>query len=128
VIEKGHFPAEFREKLLVTYFAGLFRSVRFGVAAAHGQGAALQINRFLEDGAARFDEATASFTVDIDALERSLEKLVRDMCMWQHEGDKAAVDAALARYGVVTPAIEKTLARLADIPVDIRPRYPLAGE
>lgn len=128
MIEQGHFPAEFRDKLLVTYFAGLFRSVRFGVAEAHGQGAALQINRFIEDGSVRFDEATASFTVDLGALEKSIEALVRDMCMWQHQGDKAAVDAVLARYGVVTPPIEKTLARLTDIPVDIRPRFPLAGE
>jgi Peptidase family M49 len=128
MIEKGHFPAEFRDKLLVTYFAGLFRSARFGVAEAHGQGAALQINRFIEDGSVRFDEATASFTVDLDALEKSIEKLVRDMCMWQHEADKAAVDAALARYGTLTPPIAKTLARLSDIPVDIRPSYPLAGE
>jgi hypothetical protein len=128
MIEKGHFPAEFRDKLLVTYFAGLFRSARFGVAEAHGQGAALQINRFIEDGSVHFDEATASFTVDLAALEKSIEKLVHDMCMWQHEADKAAVDAALAKYGVLTPPIEKTLARLSDIPVDIRPRYPLAGE
>jgi hypothetical protein len=124
MIQKKHFPAEFRDKLLVTYFAGLFRSARFGVAEAHGQGAALQINRFIEDGSVTFDEATASFTVNLDALEKSIEKLVRDMCMWQHEGDKAA----LARYGVLTPPIEKTLAKLADIPIDIRPRYPLAGE
>ena len=128
MIEKGHFPAGFRDKLLVTYFAGLFRSVRFGVAEAHGQGAALQINRFIEDGSVRFDEATASYTVDLDRLEASIETLVRDMCMWQHHADKAAVDAALARYGVVTPSMEKTLAGLTDIPVDIRPRYPLAGE
>jgi hypothetical protein len=128
MIEKGHFPAEFRDKLLVSYFAGLIRSVRFGVAEAHGQGAALQVNRFIEEGAVRFDEATASFTVDLPMLTTSIEKLVRDLCMWQHEGDKAAVDAALAKYGVLTPPIAKVLAKLTGIPVDIRPSYPLAGE
>lgn len=128
MIEQGHFPAELRDRLLVTYFAGLFRSVRFGVAEAHGQGAALQINRYIQDGAVRFDEATASFGVDVDALAASIEKLVHDMCMWQHQGDKAAVDTVLAELGVLTPPIEKALAKLSDIPVDIRPRYPLAGE
>lgn len=128
MIEQGHFPAAFRDRLLVTYFAGLFRSVRFGVAEAHGQGAALQINRFIQDGAVRFDEATARFSVELDALAASIEKLVHDMCMWQHQGDKAAVDAVLAELGVLTPPIAKALAKLSDIPVDIRPRYPLAGE
>ena len=128
MIEEGHFPAAFRDKLLVTYFAGLLRGVRFGVAEAHGQGAALQINRFLEEGAVTFDDATARFTVHTDKLATSIEELVRDIAMWQHQGDKAAVDAALAKYGKLTPPIEGALAKLSDIPVDIRPRYPLAGE
>ncbi|ACY15038.1 dipeptidyl-peptidase 3 family protein [Haliangium ochraceum] len=128
MIDEGHFPASFRDRLLVTYFAGLFRSVRFGVAEAHGQGAALQINRFIEDGAVTADPESGRFSVDLAALERSIDTLVRDMVMWQHNGDKAAVDAVLARLGVLTPAIERALSQLEDIPVDIRPTYPLAGE
>ncbi|WP_428262373.1 dipeptidyl-peptidase 3 family protein [Haliangium sp.] len=128
MIEQGHFPKEFRDQLLVTYFAGLLRSVRFGVAEAHGQGAALQINRYIEEGAVVFDDAGATFKVDLDKLAASIEALVRDMCMWQHNGDKAVVDAMLAKYGKLTPPIEKALAKLGGIPVDIRPRYPLAGE
>lgn len=128
MIEEGHFPGEFHDKLLVTYFAGLLRGVRFGVAEAHGQGAALQINRFLEEGAVTFDDATARFTVHTAKLVTSIEKLVHDIALWQHQGDKAAVDAALAAYGKLTPPIAGALAKLSDIPVDIRPRYPLAGE
>jgi hypothetical protein len=56
LVDRGDFPASFRADLLVSYFAGLFRSVRFGVGEAHGKGAAVQLNRFLEEEAARFDD------------------------------------------------------------------------
>lgn len=128
MIDEGELPADFREKLLVSYFAGLFRSVRFGVAEAHGQGAAVQINRYVGDGAATFDETKGVFSIDLAKLEASIETLVRDLVMLQHEGDKAAVEAFLAELGVMSPAMEKALGRLEGIPVDIRPVYPIAGE
>lgn len=128
MIDSELFPKSFRDQLLVTYFAGLFRSVRFGVAEAHGMGAAFQINRYLEAGAAVFDEATGQFTVDTKQLEESIESLVRDVVMLQHNGDKAAVDAFLTKYAVMSPAMETALAGLDGIPVDIKPIYPAAGE
>ncbi len=128
LIEKKELPKALREKLLVSYFAGLFRSVRFGVAEAHGQGAALQINRMLEAGGATFDEKTGRFHVDLPKLEKAVETLVTDLCVLQHNGDKAAAEALLAKYGVMTPPMEKALAGLDGIPVDINPVFPLAGE
>ncbi|MFO7561404.1 MAG: hypothetical protein R6X02_02070 [Enhygromyxa sp.] len=128
LIDKKLFPKSFRDQLLVTYFAGLFRSVRFGVAEAHGKGAAFQINRYLEEGAAVFDSATGQFTVDPKQLEASIKKLVHDVVMLQHEGDKPAVDAFLAKYAVMSPPMEQALAKLDGIPVDIKPIYPAAGE
>lgn len=128
MIKKKELPKDMREKLLVSYFAGLFRSVRFGVSEAHGQGAAMQINRMLESGGASFDEATGKFTVDLAKLEKGISDLVRDLVMLQHEGDKAAADALLAKYGVMSPPMEKALSSLGGIPVDIRPVFPVAGE
>jgi hypothetical protein len=60
MIDRKELPKDFRDKLLVSYFAGLFRSTRFGVAEAHGKGAAMQINRFLEEGAATQGPTDAS--------------------------------------------------------------------
>jgi hypothetical protein len=128
MIERGEFPKEMREKLLVSYFAGLFRSVRFGVAEAHGKGAALQINRIVEAGGATVDTASGKFKVDLDKLETAISDLVRDICTIQHAGDKAAADALLSKYGVISPATRKALDSLGGIPVDVRPLYPLAGE
>lgn len=118
------FPKNYRDQVLVTYFAGLFRSVRFGVAEAHGKGAAFQINFFLERGAVSYDEPSASFRVDTAKLAEAIEVLTHDVVMLQHEGDVVAVEAFLAKYGVMSPPMQAALAKLDGIPVDIRPSYP----
>ena len=128
MIERGEFPKDMRAKLLVSYFAGLFRSVRFGVTETHSKGAALQINRLVEAGAATVDPATGKYKVDLDRLEAAISDLVRDICVIQHAGDKTAADAMLAKYGEISPAMKTALDGLAGIPVDIRPLYPVAGE
>lgn len=128
MIEKGELPAELKEKVLLSYFVGLFRSARFGVAEAHGRGAALQLGRFITAGAATPDSVSGKFTVDTGKLEGAIAELVRDIVMIQHAGDKAAADALLAEHGKLTPVLERALGRLGEVPVDIRPAYPLAGE
>lgn len=128
MIEKGELPKEFREKLLASYFAGLFRSVRFGVSEAHGKGAALQINRFITDEAVKFDAQAKRFSVDFDALEKSIEGLVRDLVMLQHGGDAKKAATFLEEQGVMSEPMEAVLDQLDGVPVDIRPVYPLAGE
>lgn len=126
MVDRGEMPPEFRRPFLLSYFAGLFRSVRFGVAEAHGKGAAVQINRYLEEKAATFEEDR--FTVDLEQLERSIQALTRDLVLLQHAGDRKGAEALLAKYGVSTPPMEAALSQLEGVPVDIRPIYPLAGE
>ncbi len=128
MIERGEFPAAMRDKLLVSYFAGLFRSVRFGVEEAHGKGAALQINRLVEAGAATVDASTGKYKVDLGKIEAAIAALVRDLCTIQHNGDKTAAEALLSKYGKVSPDTQRALDGLTGIPVDVRPYYPVAGE
>lgn len=128
MIQKGLFPESFRKELLASYFAGLFRSVRFGVAEAHGKGAALQINRFLNTGAATFNAAAGELSIDFDKLEQEITNLVRDLCMLQHNGERAGAEALLAELGVMSEPMKVVLTKVEDVPVDLRPYYPLAGE
>lgn len=128
LIKRGEMPKELHDRLLVSYFGGLFRSTRFGVAEAHGKGAAVQINRYLEEGAARFDPQTKRYVVDLPKLEASISKLVHDLCDLQWNGNKAGADALLAKYGVMSDTMTAAMAGLEGIPVDVKPIYPVAGE
>ena len=50
MIEKGVFPKTFDKDTYVTFLAGTFRSVRFGINEAHGGGNAIIYNYLLEKG------------------------------------------------------------------------------
>src|SRR6185436_18230531 len=107
--------ATFRDELLVSYVAGLFRSTRFGAAEAHGKGAALQINRFLEAGALRFDPKTARFKVELDRIEAAIAEVVRDICLVQHRGDRDGAERMLDTYGRVSEPMQQALGNLEGI-------------
>lgn len=124
MMERGEIPAAEREQLFATYFAGLFRSMRFGVEEAHGKGAALQYGYLKEKGAFRWDEASDRYVVDYAKMEAALRDLLRDQLMLQATGDYEGTKAFFARYAVLDEPAERTIAAMAGIPVDIRPIYP----
>jgi len=128
LVQRGDFPKAMHDQLLVSYLAGLFRSVRFGASEAHGKGAALQINRFFEDGAVDVDPKSKKLAIDLPKLEASIGKIVHDIAVVQWEGDKRAAETMLKRYGSVGDAWKGLLADMGDIAVDVKPIYPLAGE
>jgi len=128
MVKKGLIPKEMTNKVLFTYVAGLFRTLRFGVSEAHGKGAALQLNRFLEEGSVQLLPTDQKYQVNFKKLETSVRNLVRDICTWQHNGEKSVVDAVFAKYGSLDDKTKGALARLTDVAVDIKPCYPLAGE
>jgi len=128
LIQRGDMPKSLHDQLLVSYFAGLFRSVRFGASEAHGQAAAVQINRYLDEGAATIDAKSNKLLVNLPKLEASIGKLAHDIAVIQYEGDKTGAESLLKQYGGMTPTIKKLMADLSDIPVDVKPIYPLAGE
>jgi len=66
--------------------------------------------------------------VNFKKLETSVSNLVRDICTWQHNGEKSVVDDVFAKYGELDDQTKGALARLTSVAVDIRPCYPLAGE
>jgi len=121
---RDYFPQEIYRQQAVTYLAGLFRSVRFGVGEAHGQANAIQFNYLMEKGALAFDEATGRFSVDVGVFEKAIEQLVADICEIQARGDYDASAAMIARYGGLPPVLAKALERLHEIPVDIEPVFP----
>ncbi|KAJ2850631.1 hypothetical protein IWW36_001742 [Coemansia brasiliensis] len=104
-----------------TYLASAFRSIRFGLSEAHGLGQAIQLNYLLEQGGFTYDPQTAKFGVDMDKITQAVSNLTRDIMVIQGDGDKQRAGEFKRKYGVVTPAIQKALDELADVPIDIAP-------
>jgi Peptidase family M49 len=118
----------FNEQQLYATYAGLhFRSMRFGIDEAHGRGTAVQWNWLRENGAI-VPNADGTFRVDFAKMRAGVESLATELLMIQATGDYARAQRLLSKYGVSTPEIESVTARLKDIPVDITPVFPAAGE
>lgn len=114
-------------QLFATYAALHFRSMRFGIDEAHGRGTAVQWNWLREQGAI-VPKADGTFTVDMGKMYPAIKSLANELLMLQATGDYARAQRLLGKYGVSTPEIESVTKRLTDIPVDITPVFPAAGE
>jgi len=125
---KGYFTPEHLERQAATYLAGLFRSVRFGIAEAHGQANAIQYNWLREQGVVLADPAAGEFRVDETRLAAAVEELLRRVLVLQAEGDQAAARELIARYAVMPDELARALGRLTDVAVDIRPLFTIAGD
>jgi hypothetical protein len=121
LIDTGIVPKEMERGMYVTFLASAFRSLRFGVHEAHGRGMALQINYLMAEKAFLYDEASGTFSVDIPRAKGAVAKLTGEIMTLQARGDYAGAKEMLLRLATIPPPVERTLARLSAIPVDIVP-------
>lgn len=103
----------------VTFLAGIFRSIRFGVGEAHGRANMIRFNFFKEHGAFVRDEATGTYRVDFDKMKEAMIALSRKVLTLQGDGDYDGVVQFVADYGQMGPQLESDLGRLKAVPVDI---------
>jgi hypothetical protein len=105
----------------VTFLAGLFRSIRFGAASAHGRANLAQFGFFQERGAFSRDAATGTYRVDFDRMQQAISAYAEKTLRIQGDGDYDAAVAFLPKAGEMDEQLQRDLASLAaaDIPTDI---------
>ncbi|HEX2960326.1 MAG TPA: peptidase [Ignavibacteriales bacterium] len=125
MIEKGVYPKEFANETYVTFLAGIFRSVRFGVNEAHGAGNAIIYNYLLENGGYEFDSNTEKVKVNLEKIYPALKSLAEKILTIQATGDYEASKALIAKYAVNSPTMDRLRSKLQSLPVDIRPVFQI---
>ena len=125
LIDKGVVDRSLEATMYTTFLASMFRSIRFGVTEAHGLGIAIQLNRFLDEGAVKIG-SDGRFSFEPERLKVSITKLSGDLMTLQAEGRYDVARKMFDDLGVVRPEIQAVLAKLTDIPVDIEPRFVTA--
>ncbi|HEX9459687.1 MAG TPA: peptidase [Thermoanaerobaculia bacterium] len=126
--QKHSLVTAFDEKQLFATYAGLmFRSTRFGVGEAHGRGTAIQWNWLRERGAVT-PAPGGKYTVDFVKARDAVRDLATELLTIEATGDYPRAKTLLDRYGKETPEMTSVNATLKDIPVDITPVFPAAGE
>jgi hypothetical protein len=116
---------EFPEKDLmdnyVTFLAGIFRSVRFGVASSHGKANMLEFYYLEEKGAFTRNEETGKYSVNLQIMKEAVASLVNEIIVIQGDGNKEAAKQWIETKSAVGPELQKDLDRIgeAGIPKDI---------
>lgn len=120
----GAYPPAFLRQVWIGSVAGLFRCVRFGIEAAHGKACAIQLAHLLEAGAIAPGE-DGRMEIDFDRIRPVYESLARRLLTIEATGDEAGAQALLASADALPAPAAALVARLRDVPVDIRPVYPV---
>jgi hypothetical protein len=125
MVDKGIYSESDLKPMWSTFLAGIFRSVRFGINEAHGAGNAIIYNYLLEKGAYVFDESTETVKVNYDIIYEKVRELAERILRIQAEGDYEASVALIDKYAYESPSLKRMVAKLKDLPVDIKPKFQI---
>ena len=124
MMDKGELPLSERPQLYATYVTGLFRAMRFGVADAHGRGAAVQYNFLREHGGFEWVAKSGRYRVNEARMQGAISALVAAIVKLQGDGDYEGVKAFNARYGSLDSNARAVIGTMRSLPIDIQPTYP----
>jgi hypothetical protein len=122
LINHGVVPKAKQNMVYASYVAGIFRTVRFGIAEAHGAAEMMEFNYLLEQGAIRRD-SDGLYEIDFAKMPGAIASLAKELLETEATGDRARAEAWFTKYAVMPPELSAELAKGNDIPVDVDPEF-----
>lgn len=124
LIDHGALTKEKEQMFYASYVAGIFRTVRFGIAEAHGAGEMMEFNYLTEQGAVRAAPGLGGvYEVDFDKMPAAVASLAKELLEQEATGDRARTEAWFKKYAVMPPELSALLAKTTDIPIDVDPDF-----
>jgi hypothetical protein len=119
--QQGELPRADVDDNYVTFLAGIFRSIRFGAASAHGQANAAELSYLEEHGAFTRDSASGRYRVDFPRMRAAVDSMATRILRYQGDGDYEGVARFMRERTTISPELQHDLDRLGSrgIPVDI---------
>jgi hypothetical protein len=122
LIDHGVVPKEKLNTVYASYVAGIFRTVRFGIAEAHGAAEMMEFGYLFEQGAIRRNSA-GLYEIDFAKMPGAIASLGKELLEQEATGDRARAEAWFKKYAVMPPDLSAALAKGSDIPVDVDPQF-----
>jgi hypothetical protein len=118
--QKGEISGDLKD-YYTTFMAGIFRSIRFGAASAHGTANMIRFSFFKEKGAFERDTTTGTYRVNFDKMQQAMNELSEQILTLQGDGDYTGVAKLVEARGKIDTQLQADLDRLqeAKIPVDV---------
>jgi hypothetical protein len=126
--DRGAISKEQLDEDYISFVAGNFRTMRFGVAEPHGRGEMMEFNYLMEQGAVTRDAASGRYTVVLEKMPTVIAALTKELLEQEATGDRARTAGWFAKYAVLPDHLKQAFSQVADIPVDIQPLYSFAEE
>src|SRR6266704_2369693 len=115
-------PKEKLEEYYASYVGGVFRTVRFGTAEAHGQAEMMEFNYLLERGAIRRN-ANGRYAIDYEKMPSAMADLAKELLEIEATGDRSRAENWFKKYGTMPEELKVSLKVASDVPVDIDPVF-----
>jgi hypothetical protein len=123
LVDHNAFPKEKQNAVYASYVAGIFRTVRFGIAEAHGAAEMMEFNYLAEQGAIHRDSKTGLYGISFDRMPAAISSLAKELLEQEATGDRNRTESWFNKYAVMPPELSAALAKAADIPVDVDPEF-----
>ena len=123
LVDRGALPKERLEEYYSSYVAGIFRTVRFSIAEAHGRAEMMEFNYLSEQKAITLDPASGKYTVDYERMPGALATLAQELLEIEATGDRARAEAWFGRYEKMPSELKSALEAASNVPVDIDPIF-----
>ena len=121
LVDHKALPASRLEEYYASYVAGIFRTVRFGVAEAHGRAEMMEFNFLAEKGA--IERKDGRYQVRFEKMPAAIAELAKELLQIEATGDGARAERWFARYDKMPADLHAALDAVKNVPVDIQPQY-----
>lgn len=120
LIERGDIPEISVEDAYVTFLASILRSVRFGIAEAHGIANIMCFN-YMKNNGAFIRDNQGKYLVNVDKMQKAINEWAALILKTQGDGNYKFAESYAAKNGTMQPELAKDLKRLdrAQIPIDL---------
>jgi hypothetical protein len=123
LVDHGAFPQAKLEEFYASYVGGMFRTVRFGVAEAHGQAEMMEFNYLNSRGAVTRD-ASGRYSIDYQKMPAAVADLAKELLEIEAAGDRQRAENWFQKYGSMPEELKTALKqKTSDIPVDVDPLF-----
>lgn len=121
LMDKGMLPKERAPEYYASHVAGIFRTVRFGVAEAHGRAEMMEFNYFSEQGAITRDPQSGRYAIDMGKMPGAIAALAKELLEIEATGDRKRAEDWFKKYDSMPSELKSALENIHDVPVDIDP-------
>ena len=118
LVDHNVLPKEKLEEYYASYIGGVFRTVRFGTAEAHGQAEMMEFNYLSERGAISRN-ASGRYAIDYEKMPSALADLAKELLEIEATGDRSRAENWFKKYGTMPEELKASLQAASDVPVDI---------